>query len=121
LNYTYKRASNVAVGALTKLTFWKRKICLYTLAKLINSGYTLLAIDEQSWGTNRLDLYGYSLRNKKCLKNVKSCVPSLSLLLACTSSEIIGLAFVARSTLAIYFADFIEGVMKALREKQRNS
>jgi len=43
------------------------------------------------------------------------------LLLACTSSEIIGLAFVARSTLAIYFADFIEGVMKALREKQRNS
>jgi hypothetical protein len=87
------------------------------LAKLINSGYTLLAIDEQNWGTNRLDFYGYSLRNKKCLKNVKSCTPALSLLLACTSSEIIGLAFVAKSTLAIYFADFIEGVMKALRER----
>ena len=81
------------------------------MAKLTNQGYTLVAIDEQNWGTNRLDLYGYALRNKKCLKNVKSTIPSMSLLLACTSTEIIGLAFVVHSTLAIYFADFLEKVM----------
>ena len=46
LNFTYKLASKVSVGALTYLTRIKSEIVLYLLADLNISGYIPVAIDE---------------------------------------------------------------------------
>jgi len=46
LNFTKKRATYVAVGAVTKLTMMKRKIILYLLAELNLKGYIPIAVDE---------------------------------------------------------------------------
>ena len=89
----------------------KRKIVLYLLADLNLKGYIPVAIDEQPWSVNKLDLRGYSLRGRKCCKTPKATVPSMSFTLAVTPEEVIGLSFVVKSNLGIYFADFIREVM----------
>jgi hypothetical protein len=60
-------------------------------------------------------LRGYSLRGKKCCKTPKSTAPSLTLTLAITPYEVLGLALVKESNIGIYFADFLRDVMVRLR------
>ncbi len=69
---------------------------------------------------NKLDNRGYSLRGKKCCKNPKATVPSMTFTLAVTPYEVLGLSFVVKSNVGIFFADFLKGVMYKLREVQRN-
>jgi len=45
----------------------------------------------------------------------------MTLTLAVTPYEIIGLSFVVKSNLAIYFGDFMQDVCLKLRELQRNT
>ena len=94
---------------------------LYILAELNLQGYIPVAIDEQPWSVNKLDLKGYSIRGTKCCKTIKATVPSMTLTLAITPYEIIGLSFVVKSNLAIYFGDFMQDVCIKLRELQRNT
>ena len=88
------------------------------LADLNIEGYIPVAIDEQPWSINKLDLRGYSLRGRKCTKLPKATVPSMTLTLAATPYEIVGLSFVVNSNLAIYFTDFVRDLMFKLREIQ---
>ena len=87
------------------------------LADLNLENYVPIAIDEQPWSTNKLDLRGYALRGQKCIKTVKSTVPSMTITLAVSPFEIIGCSFVVKSNLEIYFADFVRKVMLKLRKK----
>ncbi len=64
---------------------------------------------------NKLDLRGYSLRGKKCCKTPKKTVPKLTLTLAITPYEVIGLSLVKISNVGIYFTDFLRDVMMKLR------
>jgi len=64
-----------------------------------------------------LDLKGYALRGEKCIKTVKSTVPSMTITLAISPFEIIGLSFIVKANLGIYFSDFVKDVMLKLREK----
>ena len=66
---------------------------------------------------NTLDKWGYALRGSKCVKNVKATVPGLTLTVAVTPYEIIGLSFVANSNITIYVSDFIRDVMMKLRKR----
>ena len=105
----------MAIGSTSKLTLIKRKIGLYLLAELNLKGYVPVAIDQQPWSVNKLDNYGFSIRGSKCVKNPKATLPPMTLTLAVTPEEVIGLSFVAKSNLAIYVADFIREVMLKLR------
>ena len=75
-----------------------------------------MSIDEQPWSVNKLDNRGYSLRGKKCCKNPKATVPSMTFTLAVTPYEVLGLSFVVKSNVGVFFADFIKEVMYKLRE-----
>ena len=70
---------------------------------------------------NKLDLRGYSLRGRKCTKNPKATVPPMTFTLAVTPQEVVGLSFVVKSNVGIFFADFLRDVMYKLREIQRNN
>ena len=54
------------------------------LADLTLNGYITVAIDEQPWSINKLDLRGYSLRGRKCTKLPKATIPAMTLTLAVT-------------------------------------
>ena len=60
-------------------------------------GYIPIAIDEQPWSVNKLDLRGYSLRGHKCTKLPKATVPPMTFTLAVSPEEVIGLSFVVLS------------------------
>lgn len=51
------------------------------------------------------------------MKNVKATVPAMTLTIAVTPYEILGLSFVAYSNITIYVSDFIRDVMMKLRER----
>ena len=70
---------------------------------------------------NKLDSRGYSLRGRKCCKNPKATVPPMTFTLAVTPNEVIGLSFVVKANVAIYFTDFLREVMYKLREIQRSN
>ena len=91
------------------------------LADLNLNGYIPISIDEQPWSVNKLDLRGYSLRGRKCCKNVKATVPSMTFTLAVSPNEVFGLSFVVKSNVGPFVADFIKDVMYKLREKQKNT
>lgn len=86
------------------------------LAELNLKGYIPIAVDEQPWSINKLDNYGYSLRGKKCTKNPKATVPSMTFTLAVSPYEVVGLSFVVHSNIGIFFADFLRDLMIKLRE-----
>ena len=94
---------------------------MYLLADLNLKGYIPVAVDEQGWSINKLDSRGYSLRGHKCCKNQKATIPPISFTLAITPREVVGLSFVAKSNIGIYFADFIRDLMLKLRKVQANS
>lgn len=90
---------------------------LYILAELNLQNYIPVAVDEQPWSINKLDLKGYSIRGTKCCKQVKATVPSMTLTLAVTPYEILGLSFVVKSNLAIYFGEFLQELTLKLRKR----
>ena len=89
---------------------------LYLLAELNLKGYIPVAIDEQPWSINKYDSYGYSLRGRKCSKTLKATLPPMTLTLAVTPNKVMGLSFVTKSNVGIYFADFLREVMYKLRK-----
>ena len=48
---------------------------------------------------------------------MKATVPSMTLTLAVTPYEILGLSFVVNSNIAIYVGDFLQDVVKNIRER----
>ena len=91
------------------------------LAELNIEGYVPVAIDEQPWSINKLDLRGYSLRGKKCTKLPKATVPSMTFTLAVTPEEVVGLSFIVNANLGIYFTDFVRELMYKLRKIQEKN
>ena len=55
------------------------------------------------------------------MKNVKAIVPAMTLTVAVTPYEILGLSFVCNSNITIYVSDFIRDIMIKLRERQYSS
>ena len=91
------------------------------LAQLNLQGYIPVAIDEQPWSVNKLDLRGYSLRGHKCTKTPKATIPPMTLTLAVTPEEVVGLSFIVNSNVGIFFAEFLREVMLKLRKIQEKN
>ena len=61
------------------------------------------------------------MRGRKCTKNPKATVPPMTLTLAVTPEEVVGLSFVVKGNIAIYFTDFVRDLMYKLREIQEKN
>ena len=56
------------------------------------------------------------MKEEENVKDIKSTSPGLTLTVAVTPYEILGLSFVARSNIAIYFGEFMQEIMMKIRK-----